>query len=546
LKKIWISVSIIATLLIGAFLYLKIRKSKDFEPLIKAKLQQLVKDGSDSLYVLEMDKIEVDVLNSKAVVHNAQLLIDSARLKVLTAEGKAPVDVYKISLSDLNIDGLNIDDFLSKKDIDLDILTIKNPVFEIYHPVGKDTAISTDTATLYSRIQQSLGHFHLKNLAILNMNFKYHNIEHKEKSTEFNNVSLKFRDIEIDSLTQYDTTRFLYAKDALIYLYDYSFHTPDSLYIAKADSLTLHAAQRMLDVKGLYLKPRGNKQEFSKKLKYYKDRYDIKFKSASFKDIDWYHLFLGESFTAKKAEFNNGEMEVYANMNIPLSGKSKVGNYPHQLLMKLDFPTDVDTILVKNFKVTYTELNPKSEKTGDIVFDDIDATITNVTNIPEKISINKTVKLSATSKLMSKGNFDAVFTFDLTKTKSGDFTVDANLGPMDGIYLNDAARPLGLFEINSVSIKKLKTHIEGNNYSARGSVYFVYDNLKITALKPDDSNKLKSRGFISFIANTFIINKSNSKADAKQEYSSFKRDPARSFFYLIWKTLLTGITQTVS
>ncbi|MEO8711992.1 MAG: hypothetical protein ABI405_07720, partial [Parafilimonas sp.] len=282
MKKIWIIVSIIAALLICAFLYLKIRKSKDFEPLIKAKLQQLVKDASDSLYVLKMDKIEVDVLNSKAVISNARLLIDSARLKVLTAEGKAPVDVYKISFSNLNIDGLNIDDFLSKKDINLDVLTIKNPVFEIYHPVGKDSVVYKDTATLYSRVQKSLGHFHLKNLAILNMNFIYHHVEHEQKSTAFNNVSMKFRDIEIDSLTQYDTTRFLYAKDALIYLYDYSFHTPDSLYIAKADSLTLHAAQRMLDIKGLYLEPRGNKEEFSKKLRYYKDRYDIKFESASF------------------------------------------------------------------------------------------------------------------------------------------------------------------------------------------------------------------------------------------------------------------------
>ncbi|MEO8712637.1 MAG: hypothetical protein ABI405_10965, partial [Parafilimonas sp.] len=117
---------------------------------------------------------------------------------------------------------------------------------------------------------------------------------------------------------------------------------------------------------------------------------------------------------------------------------------------------------------------------------------------------------------------------------------------MDGTYLNEAAKPLGLFEINSVSIKSLKTHIQGNNYNAHGSVYLVYDDLKITALKIDDSNKLKSRGFLSFIANTFVINKSNSKAEAKQEYSSFKRDPQRSFFYLIWKTLLTGIKQTVS
>ena len=65
MKKIWIAVSIIAVLVVTGFFYLKFRKSKDFEPLIKSKLQQLVKDGSNGLYALEIEKIEVDVINSK-------------------------------------------------------------------------------------------------------------------------------------------------------------------------------------------------------------------------------------------------------------------------------------------------------------------------------------------------------------------------------------------------------------------------------------------------------------------------------------------------
>ncbi len=543
MKKLWIILSIIAVIVIGAFFYLKFRKSKDFEPLIKAKLQELVKDGSNGLYVLDIDKIEIDVIGSKLTVHNAALLIDSARLKVLDAAGIAPKDVYKIALSDIIIDGINIGDFINKKNVDLDALTIKNPVFEIYHPVNKKDTIVKDTATLYSRIAKTLGHFYVKNLSVTNMDFIYHNITGKEKLTEFRDVSMKFQDIEIDSLTQYDTTRFFYAKNAIINLHDYSVGTADSLYFIKADSLSLHAAQRTLDVTGLYLIPRGDRQEFSKKLKFYKDRYDIKFKKASFKNIDWYHLFLSEGFTASQAELENGEMEVYANTYIPRSSESKVGNYPHQMLMKLDFPVNVDSVIVKNFKLTYTELNPKSKESGSIVFDNIDAVISNITNIKERIAVNKFLKVNARSSLMSKAALDAVFTFDLTKTKNGDFSVDGELGPMNGLDLNPVTKPLGMFEINSLSIKKLKLHVNGSNYRGSGTVFFVYDDLKITVLKKDDSGKMKRKGLISFFANTFVINKSNS---SKQENSSLKRDPHRSFFWLIWKSILQGITKTVS
>jgi len=542
-KKLRIVFLVFILLIAGVFLYLKFRKSKDFEPLIKAKLQALVKDASNGLYVLNIDKIDVDIVDSKIKVHNAELLIDSARLKVLNEQGIAPADVYKISLSDLDIDGLDITDLLNKKNIDLSVINLKNPTVEIYHPVNKNVQPQKDTSTLYSRIQKSLGHFQLKDLSITNMNFIYHNIQGKEKITNFKNISMKFDDIEIDSLTQFDTTRFLYAKHAAIYLPNYSFRTSDSLYFVKADSIILHAAQKTLNATGLAITPRYNKQEFSKKLTFYKDRYDIKFDSASFNNVDWYHLISGEGFSATSVLLVNGSMEVYVDRNIPLSSKSKVGNYPHQLIMKLDLPAQVDTINIKNFTFNYKELNPKTQKVGVVIFNNIDGTITNVTNIKERIAANKIMLVKAHGHLMEKADINATFAFDLTKTKNGDFSVDADLGPMDGTALNPATTVLGMFEINSLSIKKLSTHVSGNNNNANSTVFFVYDDLKITALKQDDSGKLKHRGFISFVANTFVINKSNT---SKKTKGYFKRDVHRSFFYLIWKTILQGITSTVA
>lgn len=547
-KPVIITISIIAILIVGALLYLKLRKSEDFEPLIKAKLQQVVKEASDSLYILNLDKIEIDVVGSTIKVHNAELLIDSIRLNELSAKGTAPVDVFKISVSDLHIDGFNVADLLDKKNINLNALNIKNPTVEVYHPVNKKDTIIKDTSTLYSRIQKSLGHFRLEDLSISNLKFIYHNIaEEKEKLTTFSNVSMRFGNIEIDSTTQFDTTRFLYAKQANIYIPGYTFRTPDSMYFLKADTLILHAAQKSIDVTGLSLQPRYSKQDFGKHLKFYKDRYDIKFKTASFNNIDWYKLFLGEGFTAKHATFNNGSMEVYADKNIPPSTKSKIGNFPHQLLARLDMPVDIDTILIKNFEFTYRELNIKTQQTGAVTWTDISGQLTNVTNVPEKIAVNKIVKVAAQSKLFNAGNFNAVFQFDMTKTKDGDFTLDINLGPMNGTVINTASKTLGLFEVNSLSIKKLNAHIIANSYRARSSVLFVYDDLNITALKKqDDTKKLKKKKLVSFFANTFIINKSNTMTEASPEYVTYQRDPQRSFFSLIWKSLLKGITNTAS
>jgi hypothetical protein len=192
-KIIIISLSVIAVLIIGSFFYLKYRKSKDFEPLIKAKLQQLVRDASDSLYVLGIDKIEVDVVGSQAKVHNAELTVDSARLNQLLATGAAPPDIFKVSFSDLNIDGLNVGDLVDKKNIDLNSLDIKNPSVEIYHLANKRDTVFKDTTTLYSRIQKTLGHFSLKELS---SQYKFYSSQHDRRKGKANHIQRGFDAIQ--------------------------------------------------------------------------------------------------------------------------------------------------------------------------------------------------------------------------------------------------------------------------------------------------------------------------------------------------------------
>ncbi len=546
MKKIWIALTIVLVIAASALLYLKFRKSTDFEPLIKAKLQELVKDGSNGLYTLEMDKIEVDVLSSKVNVSGAKLSIDSSRLQSLDTSGMLPADIFNIKIAAINIDGINIDDVLTKKHIDLQELKLNNPLVEIFHRAQKSDTPSYDTSNLYTRIAKSLGHFSINELSITNMDFVYHNLVGKEKLTQLRKVNMNFAGILIDSVTQYDTTRFMYAKDAFIYFNDYTYRTPDSLYFVKADSLTLHASKKELKVKGLSLSPR-NKEGFSKMIKQYKDRYDVHFDYAMFSDIEWYELLAGESFMAEYAELRQGGIEIYSDRNIPLSGKSKVGNYPHQLLIKLDFPVDVRKVGLKDTRVTYKEVNPKTQQTGSIFFSNMNGIISNVTNIDANIAANKMMVVDAKGLLMGEGVVAGKFTFDLTKTATGDFSIDVDLGQMDGKILNAAARPLGMFGIDDATIKKLKAHVDGNNNSATSRVLFEYDDLKITALKETDNGQLKSRGFLSFIANTFVLKKSNPKKNEKvaEEKASFKRDPNRSFFFLAWKAIMQGMLQTV-
>lgn len=548
MKKKWLITLVIGIAVISSIIiYLKTRSSKDFGPIIKTKLQKIVSDGSDGLYSLQLDSIHIDVLKGELALSNINIRFDSARLAKLDSMKQAPNDVYNISLKSLVINGISPADLLEKKNVDLDKIILEGPTVEFYHQKRDYNYSAPDSINVYRRIQKSLGHFSLNELSVHKINLSYNNIS-KNEITKFKDISVQINHILVDSSTQNDASRFLYAKDALIFLHDYSIITSDKLYAFHFDSAMLNAASHEMNISHLTFKPNGNKNDFSEKLPYYKDRYDVDVKHAAIKNIDWYHLVAGENFTALDAKLSNGTVEVFADRTLPPAPKSKVGNYPHQLLMKVKMPIYISKIETENIKVTYKELSAKSKKTGELVFDHIQGTFTNVTNEKENFKKNNVMGLNAACSFMDAGMLHAIFKFNLAEADQGTFSVDAEIDTMDGRKLNEATEALGLFEINSARINKLRTHIDGKNFGATGTLLFLYDDLKITALKADDkTGDLKKRGLISFVANNLILEQSNTKKDENIDVKqvSFQRDIHKSFFNLIWKSMLDGIKKTV-
>src|SRR6266496_2271684 len=105
----------------------------DFRPLIIAKLQQLVKDGSNGLYNLSVEKLEPDILQSELYALNATLIPDTAALTRLDDAKKAPDNVFKISLDSLHVTGISPKDFFHKDEINFDSVFITKPIIGVYH-----------------------------------------------------------------------------------------------------------------------------------------------------------------------------------------------------------------------------------------------------------------------------------------------------------------------------------------------------------------------------------------------------------------------------
>jgi hypothetical protein len=116
---------------------------------------------------------------------------------------------------------------------------------------------------------------------------------------------------------------------------------------------------------------------------------------------------------------------------------------------------------------------------------------------------------------------------------------------MDGKELNPILKPLGQVEVKSCRIDDVNFSINGNEKAASGEVTFLYKDLKVNILKKEEgTHEYKTKGLISFFANALIIKDSNpAKGETRLGHPHFTRDPQKSFFNLVWKTLFTGIKE---
>lgn len=546
MKKVLIALLVLAGLAVAVFFYLRDRKLTDFEPQLIEKISGLVHDATNGLYQLDISSLEVDVLNARVTLFNARLSPDSSVLARLDSLRRAPNEVFFLEVDRLNIEGIDPSLLVETSVIDLDTLLITKPRIRIYHTHREyNDALPVDTTPIDQLILKDMDRIKLNRLLIQDADLEHYNVT-QDKKMAIQKVTVDIQDILIDSASVLDTTRILFAKDAQVRFEDYVYSTPDSVYNIMVGGVFISAAKKDLELSNVALKPRVSRQQFVKQQKEVKELYTLNFKKVVLNEINWWSLLNDQILFAESAELSNGNLEVYCNRSLPPFSGSKIGNYPHQALMKLPIDLHIKEMTISNFDIEYEEYNPNSKKAGVLSFSNASGKLTNVTNNIAIIERNPLMVANARASLMGKAAIQATFTFNLARHKEGIFSVDMSMGKMDGTTLNTVTEPLGMFSVKSLNIQSINSRINGSDYRGNGRVTILYDDLKIVPLKQDDEEGLKERGFLGFLANTFVVKSDNVKGD-KQRITNpvYTRETSKSFFALIWKTLLTGILEAV-
>ena len=444
-----------------------------------------------------------------------------------------------IALSNSRVSGLSTNAFIINRTLKADSLTTDGGILGFYR--GKKTGAKTETIEIDNNFFDETI---VKNIRLGKTTLSLFNRANlKEEPMLFRNV--KFNASGIDSIySGTDILKLIGNSNWDLRADGFSFITKDKVYKADIGPFLLDNFHSAVTVKYAYLTPQITQEAFVRSLKFQKDLYNFRFNNIKLTGADVKKIVTERMVIADVVSFQP-LINIFNDRTVTPDTTSKKGKYPHQMLRSLEPQMYFKTIKIINGNVLYKERGALSKKTGDVVFNNINATISNFTNIDSYVSKNSEMKMTVNTKFLNMADIFSTWTMPLN-SKNGAFIITGKVGAFEGTKLNPVIEPLGMGSVKSGKINSYVFNMRGEDMRADGEAVLLYDHLKIKLLKnTGDSNNLETKGVTSLLANVLIKDKNPSNGATRKADLGFKRVMTKSFFNLVWKSIFAGAKTSI-
>lgn len=513
------------------------------KPTIKRSLAKVVVDGSDSLYRFSVRDYTIGPGGRSAVISGIEVQVDSARYKTLKATGLLPRIVISLSIEKASISGISPWELWKHKNIICSQVAMENIKMNLLQQTRPaDSLKNAGTKTLYQLIKPDINVIDINIIKVKNADILYRTVqEQTEKRSwwHFKNTTATVEDIKVDSLAGGDTSRFSYAGNFKISLGAFNMTSSDDVYKLSTKNTDYDFSKKLATIEEFKLLPAITKQEFNKKMGHAADLFTINAPLVSIGAFNPSPLLIDSRIEAGLITLDKPDIEIYKDNTAPYDTRSKVGKYPHQLLMKAGMPISIKAIKIEKGKLLVTQRSRKTGEAGSFSFHNVRGSIKNITNDTAEVQKNKWCRADLNAGFMGANNMHAVFAFDLA-SRNGHFTTDASLQSLEAKDINPAFRALARADLQQFHLNKMNYHVEGYDGYAIGNLQLLYRDLKLELLKEQDG-ELKKKGLISFLANMLKIYDNNPVPGEPERKAINIRDqrlPEKNFFGLIVRTLL--------
>jgi hypothetical protein len=289
-----------------------------------------------------------------------------------------------------------------------------------------------------------------------------------------------------------------------------------------------------LEFQNIFISSKYDKMELSKRLQTERDYVDFKLEKGFSRGIYIKEVKDSIKVFAETFNLNNSELHLFRDKLLPDDFRKKM--LYGALLRNLPFKLNIETVLIENTNVFYSERINEAIEPVSISFENLNAKIDSFSN-----ENNKNIDIAVNTDLMGEAPLQFNWSFNpLDKTDA--FNASAILTDLD-------AKSISPFLESQANVKALgRIHelyftIHGNDFRSMGDMKMKYEDFKFTIL---DEDQLRINKTLTAIVNIFTND--GSKTDLNgYRYGNIEveRDKTKSFFNYLWLNTKEGLKNTV-
>jgi len=548
-KPVRILLLVLSILLVLSFIAGFVYARYWLDPMLKEELVKATARSSKDLYALRLDRIHVNIFTGRLEADGVALSTDSVRWEAMYQEkpDSAPLKI-NLLIKRLRVKDIGWIKYWRTKKLDLDGIEIVEPELDLVSV--KDTAqpklpeVDTLVPGMLDRLPERIAPFtdqlYIGYVAITNGKCSFRNLRQNQSSYQqadsINGVLSRVNIVANDTAKHSNA---LFCRHILLTMLNYEFYPAGSVYAYRIKSATIDGQDDLIKLQQVSILPTIADAEFMKRLTLRVPRVKINMKEIIIRKLNLFRALHKAELTMESVVIESAQVKLYQDKNLPLSRHKRM---PHELFRNIKVYLNIDTILLRNSNILYTELLENDK--GQLEFEHANGVILNVTNDTLKMSNATPARIDARAELMGAGLLDLSLQFPLlSQTFNCDYS--AHLGRIDMTYLNRLVEDKNNFRIESGIAQKMELKVQVRNGLAQGTIEATYDDLKISVLREKDGSKKK---LISAVANLVLRGK-NELGSASQPFKIgtiyYLREPTDGIVRYIWRSAQMGLMETL-
>ncbi len=493
--------------------------------LLKKALTDEFGDQTGHTYSLDFSTFEIGIFSRS-------ITMDSI---VVQPDSSSPF-IRHISVSNLSIEGISWMSLWNRSFPEFSSITISEPDIQVYERDYSRISFSSDSAGNRFSNQQLEFDLTLKNGSgrIIDQD--------REEVFEIEGIFLQATNVNINQLL--DGSELIFMDDLLLQGNNLKWRLEEELYEVTISNFSFNNKVRNLSVSDLAFTPFVPKYQFSNHHNYQLNRFDL-----NIPRVDFFGVNL-DSLSSRHLEIDtlqlySPKIEIFRNKQILRPPGINPKPLLNEIAHAIDFSLSLNTTIISKADIIYEEHKPPSDSPGSISFNELDASITNFRSALHPKFNSDSLRLHVETLFMNAAPLTVDVSYAVFDEKDN-HTVKTTLKSLDPKEAQGMFTNVGFVRVEDGFVEHMEAKYSLNDDSSSGEVLVLYRDLKVSFLDKENPNDQKFKQKLTdFFANTFAIKSNNNGADPRIGTIKFEREIERSIFAYWWKSLLSGLKDSI-